>query len=84
VDSEFDLLLESLGRVALKQTKLVIDAVTRWKKSQTNTTDLPMNVMQRHMPEHVDRARRIEIAERLLKRREVFVVAFQIKFWNGY
>lgn len=34
VDTEFDTILESLGRVALKQAKLVIEAITRWRRSQ--------------------------------------------------
>jgi hypothetical protein len=36
VDTEFDKLLDSLARVAHKQAKLVIDAVSRWKKGQSS------------------------------------------------
>ena len=70
-DPEFDTILESLGRVALKQAKLVIEAITRWRRSQTNEQNLPDSVMHRHMPEHVDRMRRLDIKDKLIRRREV-------------
>jgi furry protein family len=69
-DPEFDTILDSLGRVALKQAKLVIEAITRWRRSQTSE-HLPDSVMRRHMPEHVDRMRRLDIKDRLIRRREV-------------
>lgn len=70
-DPGFDTILESLGRVALKQAKLVIEAITRWRRSQTSEQNLPESAMRRHMPEHVDRLRRLEIKDRLFRRREV-------------
>lgn len=70
-DPEFDTILDSVGRVALKQAKLVIEAITRWRRSQTSEQHLPDSVMRRHMPEHVDRTRRLDIKDRLIRRREV-------------
>lgn len=71
VDAEFDTILDSLGRVALKQAKLVIEAITRWRRSQTSEPNLPDAAIRHHMPEHVDRTRRLEISERLVRRRYV-------------
>lgn len=73
VDAELDTILDSLGRVALKQAKLVIEAITRWRRSQTSEPSLPDAAVRHHMPEHVDRVRRLEISERLMRRRYVCV-----------
>jgi hypothetical protein len=70
VDKAFDELLESLARIAQKQVKLVIDAVSRWKKGQ-HEQGLPDVIVQRHLTGHVGRGTRIDIQDRLIKRRDV-------------
>lgn len=42
VDPKFDELLQSLGKIAQKHTKPVVDSVMRWRKSQNDTVSTEM------------------------------------------
>jgi hypothetical protein len=46
VDSTFDDLLQSLGKIAQRHTKPVVDSVMRWRKSQNES--IPEDIIRLH------------------------------------
>jgi hypothetical protein len=47
VDAKFDDLLQSLGKIAQKHTKPVVDSVMRWRRSQNES--VPQDIVRLHM-----------------------------------
>ena len=47
VDAKFDDLLQSLGKIAQKHTKPVVDSVMRWRRSQNEP--VPHDIIRFHM-----------------------------------
>jgi hypothetical protein len=47
VDAKFDDLLQSLGKIAQKHTKPVVDSVMRWRKSQNDSAS--QDIVRMHM-----------------------------------